>query len=262
MLSPYELQDFEWDDMNKTLDYTHLTARLCGRHTSFSSDAFICLHFSVFESRGREGVWPSLLHNANSSQLAVLLKGVTPRTNQSHFSLELQTVSEAGLQSRVDIHRSIDDEYTPSIFQVSEWVWSDENSSSVVAFSQWKPVAYQKSVPAIEDAAPCSHSEPLELPQAPPSRIIHAYFTQNPLTQGLNVTFNMTSEPNVNATHFLKWTMLVGIGTPPSDLFSPLVLSIMAVGLGTPLLLLMVGGVYICVHKKRRGSLGRYQSIN
>lgn len=75
--------------------------------------------FSVYESSGREEAWPSLLHNANSSQLHLLLEGVTPRTNQSQFGLELQTVSEAGLQSRVEVQRSIDDEYTPSIFQVS-----------------------------------------------------------------------------------------------------------------------------------------------
>lgn len=72
----------------------------------------------MYESSGREEAWPSLLHNANSSQLRIVLKGVMPRTNQSHFALELQTVSEVELQTRVDIHRSIDDEYTPSIFQV------------------------------------------------------------------------------------------------------------------------------------------------
>ncbi|KAF4081772.1 hypothetical protein AMELA_G00165060 [Ameiurus melas] len=262
VLSPYELQDFEWDDMNKTTDYTHHAAELCGRHPSFSSNASLCLHFSAYESSGREEAWPSLLHNANSSQLRILLRNMTPRTNQSHFGLELQTVSEAGLQTRVDVHRSIDDEYTPSIFQVSEWVWSHDNSSSVVGFSQWKPVVYQKFNPAIEDAAPCSHSEPVDLPQAPPSRIIPAYFTQSSLTHGLNVTFSVTSEPAKNSTQYLSWTMLAGIGTPPSEFFSSLVIAIMAVGLGTPLLLLLVGGVVICIHKRNQDAFSQYESIN
>ncbi|XP_058264882.1 glycosylated lysosomal membrane protein isoform X2 [Hemibagrus wyckioides] len=207
VLSPYELQDFDWEDVNQTVDYTHHTAELCGRHAHFSRNASLCLHFSLYESSGRDGAWPSLLHNANSSQLRILLNNVMPRTNQSHFGLELQTVSEAsepGLQTHVHVHRSIDDEYTPSIFQVSEWVWPHDNSSSKVGFSQWKPVMYKKSLPAIEDAAPCSHSEPVSLPQAPPSRIIPACFTQNPLTHGLNVTFNMTTEPTPNSTHFLS----------------------------------------------------------
>ncbi|KAK3526471.1 hypothetical protein QTP70_029645 [Hemibagrus guttatus] len=265
VLSPYELQDFAWEDVNKTVDYTHHTAQLCGRHTYYSSQASLCLHFSLYESSGRETAWPGLLHNANSSQLRILLKDFIPRTNQSHFGLELQTVSEAsepGLQTQVHIHKSIDDEYTPSIFQVSEWVWPHDNSSSTVGFSQWKPVVYKKSVPAIEDAVPCSHSEPISLPQAPPSRIIPACFAQNPLTHGLNVTFNMTTVPTPNSTHFLSWTMLAGFGTPPSDFFSSLVIGIMAIGLGTPLVLLVVGGVYICVRKRKRDTFGQYESIN
>lgn len=56
--------------------------------------------------------------------------------------------------------------------------------------------------------------------------------------------------------------MLMGIGTPPSDFFSSLVIGIMAIGLGTPLLLLVVGGVYICVRKKKRDTLGHYEPIN
>ncbi|KAF5889875.1 glycosylated lysosomal membrane protein [Clarias magur] len=205
-LSPYELRDFDWDDVNQTVDYTHHTAQLCGRHHNFSNNASLCLQFSAFESSGREEAWPSLLHHANSSQLRVLLRGMTPQTNRSHFALELQTVSEASLQTRVDVHRSIDDEYTPSIFQVSEWVWSHDNHSSVVGFSQWKPVVYQRDHPAIEDAAPCSHSEPVDVTQAPPSLIIAAYFTQSLVTHGLNVTYSVTlSDPAPNSTQYLSW---------------------------------------------------------
>ncbi|KAF7702576.1 hypothetical protein HF521_001859 [Silurus meridionalis] len=262
VLSPYRLHEFEWDDVNKTVDYTHHTAQLCGRHASFSSNASLCLHFSAYDCSGREEAWPSLLHHANSSQLRVVLKGVMPRTNQSHFTLELQTVNEAGLLTQVDVHRSIDDEYTPSIFQVSEWVWPHDNSSSTVGFFQWKPVVYQKSLPAIEDATPCINSEPVTLPQAPPSRIIPAYFNQHHFTHGLNITFNVTSELTPNSTQYLSWTMLAGIGTPPSDFFSSLVIAIMAVGLGTPLILLAAGGVYICVWKRKRDTLGHYEPIN
>ncbi|XP_053368470.1 glycosylated lysosomal membrane protein [Clarias gariepinus] len=261
VLSPYELHDFDWEDVNQTVDYTHHTAQLCGRHRSFSSNASLCLLFSAYESLGREEAWPSLLHHANSSQLRVLLRGMTPHTNRSHFALELQTVSEASLQTRVDVQRSIDDEYTPSIFQVSEWVWSHDNHSSVVGFSQWKPVAYQSDHPAIEDAAPCSHSEPVDVTQAPPSRIIAAYFTQNLVMHGLNVTYSVSlSDPAPNSTQYLSWTMLVGIGTPPSDFFSLLVICIMAISLGAPLLLLLVGGVCVCI-RRRRDRIGQYEVL-
>lgn len=113
--------------------------------------------------------------------------------------------------------------------QVSEWVWSHDNSSSVVGFSQWKPVVYQKIQPAIEDAAPCSHSEPVDLPQAPPSRIILAYFTQSSLTHGLNVTFNVTSEPAKNSTQYLSWWVSTHIYEQLGPFISPIIKTIILI---------------------------------
>lgn len=73
----------------------------------------------MFESEGRGLSWPHLLHTANSSQVKVWLDDLLPRANHSRFALELQAVSGALPLSRVDVHRSIDDEYTPSVFKVS-----------------------------------------------------------------------------------------------------------------------------------------------
>ncbi|XP_076862424.1 glycosylated lysosomal membrane protein [Brachyhypopomus gauderio] len=263
-LQPYELQNFTWADLNKSVDYTHHTAQLCGRESSavFSNGSF-CLNFSAFESHGREEAWPSLLHNANSSQLRVWLDHMTPRTNKSRFALELHAVSEEGFQNRVDVHRSIDDEYTPSIFQVSQWMFPSANSTSASTqgYIQWKPVAYRKPMPVLEDATPCRHSQPVHLPQAPPSGLVLAYFTQQASTHGLNLSFSMAGDLFYSSTSFLSWTVLVGIGSPPADFFSLLVIVIMAVGLGTPLTLILVGGVYVCIQKKKQDSVA-YESIN
>lgn len=53
----------------------------------------------------------------------------------------------------------------------------------------------------------------------------------------------------------------MGSGSPPVDAFSPLVLSMMAVGLGTPMILLLLGGVYVCV-RKRPVTATAYEPIN
>ncbi|XP_072528225.1 glycosylated lysosomal membrane protein [Salminus brasiliensis] len=261
-LPPYDLQNFTWSDLNSSLDYTRHTALLCGRDGSsgFSNGSF-CLQFSAFESEGREKAWPSLLHSANSSQLRMWLEGVKPRTNQSRFTLELQSVSEEGFQARVDVHKFIDDEFTPSIFQVSQWVSSKVNSSALAGFAQWKPVAYRQRVPVLEDATPCRNTPPISLAHPTPSGLVSAYFTHSPLTYGINVSFGMAEDPFYSSTHFISWTLLVGMGTPPSDFFSPLVMGIMAVGLGTPLALIMLGGIYVCIRKTREEPLG-YQPIN
>lgn len=57
-------------------------------------------------------------------------------------------------------------------------------------------------------------------------------------------------------------TLLVGVGAPPLDSFSPLVMSILAVGLGTPLLLLALGGSWLCLRKWTSPSATAYEPIN
>lgn len=54
--------------------------------------------------------------------------------------------------------------------------------------------------------------------------------------------------------------MLLGFGQPPQDTFSPLVISIMAVALGTPLLMLLVGSCALLFTQGKRYS--DYEPIN
>lgn len=259
LLPPYELQDFSWS----RLRLSGPTALLCGAAASFANGS-LCLQLSVFESAGRGQSWPRLLHTANSSQVGVWIDGVLPRANRSRFLLELQAVGGAYPLSRVEVHRSIDDEFTPSIFKVSQWVSAENGSSDVLGFVQWKPVAYRQPAPTLEDATPCRHSDPR--PQsgeaaAAASGLIRAFYAK-PEAFGLNVSFGLAGEPFYDSTKFLSWTLLVGSGSPPMDSFSPLVLSMMAVGLGTPLILLLVGGVYVCVRKRAAASTATYEPIN
>lgn len=53
--------------------------------------------------------------------------------------------------------------------------------------------------------------------------------------------------------------MLLGVGTPPMDALSPLILGIMAVALGAPALMLLAGGLFLLLGHKR---YSEYQSIN
>lgn len=76
------------------------------------------LQLTVFGSEGRSVEWPRLLHSANSSQLEVWLDGVPARAARSRFILELAAVGGANPPSRAEVRRSIDDEFTPSIFKV------------------------------------------------------------------------------------------------------------------------------------------------
>ncbi|KAM6974411.1 glycosylated lysosomal membrane protein [Tautogolabrus adspersus] len=259
LFPPYELQDFLWSRLN----LSGASAQLCGAATTFSSGS-LCLQLAMFESEGRGQSWPRLLHTANTSQIGVWLDGVLPRAARSRFMLEVQAMGGAYPLSRVEVHRSIDDEFTPSIFKVSQWLSLANGSSDVMGFVQWKPVAYRRSNPALEDATQCRHSEPQRQngeETAALSALVKAFYAE-PESFGLNVSFGTAGEPFYNSTQFLSWTALVGVCSPPVDSFSPLVLSMMAVGLGTPMILLLLGGVSVCVRKRSAPSAMAYEPIN
>ncbi|XP_016382430.1 glycosylated lysosomal membrane protein-like [Sinocyclocheilus rhinocerous] len=204
---PYELQNFIWSDPKITVNQTGHTVTLCGREKTESFlNGSLCLQFSAFESVGRDKAWPSLRHNANSSQLRVWLEGVTPRGNRSRFALEFQSVGDSGFQGRVDVHSSIDDEYTPSIFKVSQWVSFPVNSSGVWGYNQWKPVAYRKAEPVFEDATPCKHSQLVSMKRIPQSGLVQAYFTEDLQTYGLNISFGINKDPVFYSdTKYISW---------------------------------------------------------
>ncbi|XP_028819100.1 glycosylated lysosomal membrane protein [Denticeps clupeoides] len=260
---PYELQNFSWEDLNKSVNVAEHTATLCGadRSDTFTNGSF-CLAFAAFESEGRGQAWPKLLHSANSSQIQMWLEGVTPRSNHSRFALELQAVSSGELRQKVDVIKSIDDEYTPSIFKLSQWASSPTNTSSrVLGYTQWKPVAYLKANPVTEDSTPCRNSEPTPQGQLPPSGLVKAFFTEEYKASGLNMSFGISGNPFYGTSEYLSWTVLLGVGSPPLESFSPLVIAIMAVGLGTPLVLILFGGIYICIRKATHQPDG-YRPIN
>ncbi|KAG7225301.1 hypothetical protein INR49_007148 [Caranx melampygus] len=258
LLTPYELQNFTWSRLN----LSGPVSLLCGSPSNAKGS--FCLQLSVFDSEGRGQSWPRLIHTANSSQVKVWLDGILPRTNHSRFMLELEAVGEAYPLSRVEVRQSIDDEYTPSIFKVSQWVSSVNGSSDILGYIQWKPVAYRQSHPMMEDATPCRHSDPQ--PQssemtAAVSGLIQAFYS-NPESYGLNMSFGLAGEPFYSSTRFLSWTVLVGVGSPPVDSFSALVVVIMAVGLGTPVVILLLGGLWVCIHKRGTSSSSAYEPIN
>ncbi|CAL8299552.1 unnamed protein product [Lota lota] len=264
-LSPYQLSSFQWEPLdNSSLDPRGPTVRLCGGDGSpaFSSGA-LCLQLSAFGSGGREAGWPGLLHSANSSQVRVWLQGVLPRGVHSRFLLELHGLGRPFSLGRVEVQQFIDDEYTPSIFTVTQWLAAPTNlSSPVLGFVQWKPVAYRQPHPIFTDATPCHHSSPLAVRGASASGLVLAFYGAEAEASGLNISFGLAGEPSYNTTKYLSWSVLAGIGDPPMDSFSPLVLSIMAVGLGTPLLILLLGGLFVCVRRHRLAEWQAYRPIN
>ncbi|KFM10292.1 Lysosomal protein NCU-G1-A, partial [Aptenodytes forsteri] len=257
----YDLSDFSWDSVNHTLNHTALTAEFTGIPAADPSGSFsngsLAFRVTAYEASGRDGPLPSLLHTANSSKVEFVLAGVAPRGNSSRFVLELATVEETGVVQKLRLTRSIDDEYTPTIFEVSV--------GSTLSFLQWKATAYGSQTPRREDSIQC-RSRGLQAANwtLPMSGIVHAYFGEGVgstyTVSAINISFGGEDGKVYQEKRYLSWSALLGFGQPPKDTFSPLVISIMAVALGTPMVMLLVGSCVVLFAQRKRYS--EYEPIN
>uniref|UniRef100_A0A4X1VYZ5 Glycosylated lysosomal membrane protein n=1 Tax=Sus scrofa TaxID=9823 RepID=A0A4X1VYZ5_PIG len=258
---PYSLAEFSWNNITDSLDPATLSATFRGHPIHDPTGAFangsLALRVQAFSKSGRPAQPPRLLHTADTCQLEVALVGATPRGNRSLFGLEVATLSQGPDCPSVQEQRSIDDEYAPAVFQLDQLLWGSLPSG----FVQWRPVAFSQKQGSRDSAMPCQAS-PLYptlaylLPQSP---IVRAFFGSQNNFCAFNLTFGASIGPGYWDQHYLSWSMLLGVGSPPVDALSPLVLGIMAVALGAPGLMLLAGGLFVMLGHKRHSE---YQSIN
>ncbi|XP_044532728.1 glycosylated lysosomal membrane protein isoform X1 [Gracilinanus agilis] len=257
---PYLLADFSWDDI--TLDLTTLSATFQGHPSKDPLGTFtngsLAFKVSAFSGSGRQAHLPGLLHTADTTQLELVLDGAAPRGNHSLFGLEVATPVLDSECPQLKEQESIDDEYCPSIFQLEQLLWH----SSPGSFLQWRPIAFSQKQLNWKTALSCSVSPPgptltTLLPQSP---IVRAFFGPSVNFCTFNLTFGNSSNFAYEDHRYLSWSALLGIGIPPVDSFSPMILGIMVVVLGAPGLLLVGGGLSLLLYRHRRYS--EYEPIN
>ncbi|XP_050162245.1 glycosylated lysosomal membrane protein isoform X3 [Myiozetetes cayanensis] len=296
---PYDLSGFSWEDSNATLEPRALRGQLRGAPEHDPGGAFsngsIAFQVTAFPSLGRADVPPGLPRVPGSCGLELLLQGVAPRGNSSRFLLELAALEAPGAARALRPRRDLDDEFAPGVFQTlslvaesrpngseSQSIGSESHSNgsesrskgsvsppgTVLSFLQWRAVAYGSSSPRRQDGMRCGAGglrEGLWAPQPLPT-LARAYFGAGPGTplgfSALNVSFGAGAGDGdvYRERRFLRWSVLVGFGEPPRDSFSPLIISIMAVALGTPLVLLLGGSGLVLLARRRRYS--EYEPIN
>lgn len=258
---PYSLAKFSWNNITNSLDLATLSTIFQGHPVDDPTGAFAngSLTFKVqaFTKSGRPAQPPRLLHTADVCQLEVALVGASPRGNHSLFGLEVATLGQGPDCPSVNERDSIDDEYAPAVFQLNQLLWG----SSPSGFMQWRPVAFSEEERARESALPCQASTlrttlAYSLPHSP---IVQAFFGSQNNFCAFNLTFGAPTGPGYWDQRYLCWSMLLGMGFPPLDAFSPLVLGIMAVALGAPGLMFLGGGLFLLLRHKR---YSEYQSIN
>uniref|UniRef100_A0A8D2AII3 Glycosylated lysosomal membrane protein n=1 Tax=Sciurus vulgaris TaxID=55149 RepID=A0A8D2AII3_SCIVU len=258
---PYSLAEFSWNNITGSLDPATLSATFQGRPVNDPTGAFangsLAFKVQAFSRSGRPAQPPRLLHTSDTCQLEVALVGASPRGNHSLFGLEVVTVGQSPDCPSMQEQHSIDDEYAPAVFQLDQLLWGSLPSG----FVQWRPVAFSQKQGSRESALPCQASplHPILAYSLPQSPIVQAFFGSQNNFCSFNLTFGASTGPGYWDQHYLSWSMLLGVGSPPMDALSPLILGIMAVALGAPGLMLLGGGLVLLLHHKQ---CSEYQSIN
>ncbi|XP_072214618.1 glycosylated lysosomal membrane protein [Excalfactoria chinensis] len=265
----YDLSEFSWDSINRTMNHTALTAELRGVPISDPSGSFsngsLAFRVTAYGSGGRDGALPGLLHTANSSKVEFVLSGLAPRGNASRFVLEVAAVEESGAASRLRSVRSIDDEFTPTVFETLSLLTESRINGSALSFLQWKATAYGSQHPTRGDGIHCQAGELRAASGTQPrAAIVRAYFGDGAggtySVSSINVSFGGAGGRSYQERRFLSWSALLGFGLPPEDAFSPLIISIVVTALGAPLLLLLLGAAVLLCARRRRYS--EYEPIN
>nr|KAF6396727.1 glycosylated lysosomal membrane protein [Rousettus aegyptiacus] len=258
---PYSLAEFSWSNVSGSVDPATLSATFQGHPTGDPTGAFangsLAFRVQAFPRSGRPAQPPRLLHTADTCQLEVALSGASPRGNRSLFGLEVATLGPGPACPSLQGQHSIDDEYAPAVFQLDQLLWGSLPSG----FVQWRPVAFSQKQGGRESALPCRASPPYPtlaylLSQSP---IVRAFFGSQNNFCAFNLTFGTPTGPGYWDQHYLSWSALLGVGAPPVDALSPLVLGIMVVALGAPALLLLAGGLFLLLGPK---GYSEYQRIN
>ncbi|XP_062962333.1 glycosylated lysosomal membrane protein isoform X1 [Cynocephalus volans] len=258
---PYSLADFSWNNISDSLDPTTLTATFRGHPIHDPTRAFangsLAFRVQAFSRTSRPAQPPRLLHTADTCQLEVALVGASPRGNHSLFGLEVATLGQGPECPSMQKQHSIDDEYAPAVFQLDQLLWGSPPSG----FVQWRPVAFSQKQGGRESALPCQASllHPTLAYPLPQSPIVRAFFGSQNNFCAFNLTCGASTGPGYWDQHYLSWSMLLGVGPPPVDALSPLVLGIMAVALGAPGLMLLGGGLVLLLRHKQHSE---YSSIN
>ncbi|XP_078697803.1 glycosylated lysosomal membrane protein A-like isoform X1 [Branchiostoma floridae x Branchiostoma belcheri] len=259
MFEAYDLAQMRWDDFNVTINATSLTGNFTGTTTqsdmeSLFQNGSISFKIHAFNTDDRSADLPHLQYTSNQTQFDFTIDSVEPRGNMSRYAMELTFITEDKKGMHVDLKKlqSIDDEYTPGVFQLFELTTmrSDQTDSYV----QWKPVCYTKHTRTMGVATPTKtyNLKDLDTKGIPADTIARAYFTNMDSLQrkALNISFGLTGDGSYVATNFTSWTASVGYGAPPSEKLSLLIIVVISTGLGIPVAIIMFGGLFMCCRRK------------
>ncbi|GFO05296.1 glycosylated lysosomal membrane protein [Plakobranchus ocellatus] len=235
-----------------------------------SNNGSISFSFKVHENDGRSSELPALVYSANVTQFDFVLANYTPSFSKSRFALEAVLVSLTDSQMSINEVDSIDDEYSPGVFQINNWL-SNPKKQHISGFLQWKPVSYLSESRSRKSATKVKHykladisDRELSVEQVNSSIVLglfgHVFERKDVTVKASNISFGLSGDGFYLENNYTVWSASIGYGQPPADALSTTVIIIISAGLGIPVILIIFGGIYT-IFRRTRGRSG-YQAIN
>jgi hypothetical protein len=151
--------------------------------------------------------------------------------------------------------RNLDDEFTPGIFDVYNIVSPRSNNDTRGSFIQYRPVCYTNENRSVSSSTESRHGYPqnatddIKFDFTLPFAFHGKVEFDKKIQQVVNVTFGVPGDGFYSRTNYISFSYLTGIGNPPLEGLSPFVITFAVIGLGVPLLVLIVGGTYVAVKR-------------
>ncbi|KAH3833721.1 glycosylated lysosomal membrane protein-like [Dreissena polymorpha] len=267
----YDLKDFVWANLSEVSDTADNTVTLKASSSSvinpipWMNNGTFSIKLNAFGSHGREDQLPHMQYNENLTQFDLTIDDLGTNLVNSRFGVEVLIVGENNEAMIVNSTKSIDDEYSPGVFLIYNWY--TRLTTLDTGFLQWKPVCYQALARARDAATGMKYYQLQNASQSNQddlmNTIAYAYFTDMASTniKAQNFSFGIGKDGGYNKAKVITWSGSIGHGKPPEDSVSVVVLIIILAGLGVPVLIIIFGGVYVCIKKRRRNTARQLVSV-
>ncbi|XP_064620459.1 glycosylated lysosomal membrane protein B-like [Lineus longissimus] len=254
----HNFPEFKWSSAEKESNTTSQTIvfKTSPESSNFFENGSLSFSIRFFNRTGREDSLPHLLFNDNMTMFDFTIDHMKPSYTNSRFALEMIMVTSDKPDDKMTVitKKSLDDEYTPGIFKIVDW---RSHPDQLGAYMQWKPVCYKKNVRTMADSTSTRMYDLQDVTTIPERSLASAYFGKELTERKIamkanNISFGLTGDKFYIDTNYTSWTAGIGYGAPSDETMSILVIAIIGAGLGIPAVIMIIGGIIVCM-KKRQG---------
>lgn len=261
-INPISFTNMTWETaiiQNTSSDEVSANVKISSDVGDIYGNDSIQLSFIAYGYDGHAKKLPRLLHTPHSFQLELVLDQFNTKYNKTRFVLETLMLSSESPSEEYELEKyhSIDDEYTPGVFTTVQMTSPLSRNKDWGSYLQWKPVCYKKSSSRTTEASTetkqaLGNLNIVDRLNEVEASLAYAYYGEEPSTQlagWINISYGLQGDDFYQDTNYLSWTVTIGLGIPPSETFSTLVIVIIIVGFGVPAVLIIAGGIFLLVRR-------------